>query len=79
MLLLVCMNNLGIVYIVGSRGIIIVVDLVGNMMMKMLLVGILLFTLLMIDMRKPLKRDKLKQSVRENGRNFLVSPDEVVF
>lgn len=33
----------------------------------------------MVDMRKAMKRDKLKQSVRENGRNHFVSPDEVVF
>jgi len=31
------------------------------------------------DMRKPLKRDKLRQSIRENGENFLVSPEDVVF
>jgi N-terminal acetyltransferase B complex catalytic subunit len=35
--------------------------------------------LLMIDMRKPMKRDKLKQSVRKNGENIVVSPDEVAF
>jgi hypothetical protein len=34
---------------------------------------------LMIDMRKPLKRDKLRQSVRENGADFLVTPEQVVF
>jgi len=33
----------------------------------------------MVDMRKALKRDKLKKSVRENGENFLVTPDEVLF
>ena len=33
----------------------------------------------MEDMRKPLKRDKLKQSVRPNGRDYKVSPDEVIF
>ena len=36
-------------------------------------------SVLMIDMRKPLKRDRLKQSVRKNGENFIVSPDDVVF
>ena len=34
---------------------------------------------IVVDMRKALKRDKLRQSVRENGRNFLVSPEDVVF
>ncbi|KAK9476532.1 acyl-CoA N-acyltransferase [Lipomyces japonicus] len=29
------------------------------------------------DMRKPLSRDVNRQSVRENGENFKVSPDEV--
>ena len=32
-----------------------------------------------VDMRKPMKRDKLKMSIRENGENFLVTPDEVIF
>ncbi|KAF9319625.1 N-terminal acetyltransferase [Podila horticola] len=31
------------------------------------------------DMRKPLKRDVDRKSVRENGENFLVEPHEVVF
>jgi N-terminal acetyltransferase B complex catalytic subunit len=31
------------------------------------------------DMRKAMKQDTLKQSVRENGRNFIVTPDEVMF
>jgi N-terminal acetyltransferase B complex catalytic subunit len=35
--------------------------------------------MLMVDMRKPLKRDKFRQSVRENGANFLVTPEQVVF
>lgn len=30
-----------------------------------------------IDMRKPMKRDKKRQSVRENGREFKVQPHEV--
>ena len=34
---------------------------------------------LTVDMRKPLKRDKMKKSVRENGRDFLVSPEDVIF
>ncbi|KAI5793132.1 acyl-CoA N-acyltransferase [Geopyxis carbonaria] len=29
------------------------------------------------DMRKPMKRDKKQESVRENGRDFKVSPEEV--
>jgi N-terminal acetyltransferase B complex catalytic subunit len=37
------------------------------------------YIILTIDMRKPLKRDKLRQSVRENGANFLVTPEQVVF
>lgn len=32
-----------------------------------------------VDMRKALKRDKLKHSVRKNGRNFCVTPDDVFF
>jgi N-terminal acetyltransferase B complex catalytic subunit len=40
---------------------------------------ITLNAMLIIDMRKPLRRDKFKQSVRENGANFIVSPDEVTF
>jgi len=35
--------------------------------------------LVMVDMRKAMKRDKLKQSVRENGANFHVMPEDVVF
>jgi hypothetical protein len=31
------------------------------------------------DMRKPLKRDKLKESVRENGESFIISADDIVF
>ncbi|ODV90342.1 hypothetical protein CANCADRAFT_24178 [Tortispora caseinolytica NRRL Y-17796] len=31
------------------------------------------------DMRKPLKRDTKRESVRENGESFRVSPREVVF
>lgn len=31
------------------------------------------------DMRKPMKRDKLKQSVRENGENVCVAPESVYF
>ncbi|ORZ28231.1 acyl-CoA N-acyltransferase [Lobosporangium transversale] len=31
------------------------------------------------DMRKPLKRDVNRQSVRENGESFIVEPHEVVF
>ena len=49
------------------------------MKMKMRLVRSFDDCLLMIDMRKPMKRDKLKQSVRKNGENIVVSPDEVVF
>jgi len=29
------------------------------------------------DMRKPMKRDKKRESVRENGRNFRVRPEDV--
>lgn len=29
------------------------------------------------DMRKPLSRDKNREHVRENGENFLVSPEDV--
>lgn len=31
------------------------------------------------DMRKPLSRDKNRQSVIENGENNIVSPDDVMF
>ncbi|KAF9168744.1 N-terminal acetyltransferase [Actinomortierella ambigua] len=31
------------------------------------------------DMRKPLKRDVNRESIRENGESFLVEPHEVVF
>ncbi|KAG0243779.1 N(alpha)-acetyltransferase 20, NatB catalytic subunit [Actinomortierella wolfii] len=31
------------------------------------------------DMRKPLKRDVKRESIRENGESFLVEPHEVVF
>ena len=31
------------------------------------------------DMRKPMKRDKRKESVRENGENFCVPPESVYF
>ncbi|KAF8471839.1 acyl-CoA N-acyltransferase [Kalaharituber pfeilii] len=31
------------------------------------------------DMRKPMKRDKLKASIRENGENFRVQPEDVYF
>jgi hypothetical protein len=31
------------------------------------------------DMRKPLKRDVDRQSVRENGESFIVQPHEVQF
>jgi len=31
------------------------------------------------DMRKPMKRDKLRQSIRENGENFCVPPEAVTF
>ncbi|KAF8944634.1 N(alpha)-acetyltransferase 20, NatB catalytic subunit [Haplosporangium gracile] len=31
------------------------------------------------DMRKPLKRDVDRQSIRENGENFIVQPHEVQF
>ncbi|KAF8433417.1 acyl-CoA N-acyltransferase [Terfezia claveryi] len=31
------------------------------------------------DMRKPMRRDKLKQSIRENGENFCVPPESVYF
>ena len=30
-----------------------------------------------LDMRKPLKRDKDKKHVRENGEDFTVSPEAV--
>lgn len=75
MLLLVFMRSLGIVFIDGFRGII---SLVGTMRMRMLLVGYCM-GYADLDMRKPLKRDKLRQSIRENGENFLVSPEDVVF
>lgn len=29
------------------------------------------------DMRKPLRRDKNREHVRENGENFLVNPEDV--
>ena len=29
------------------------------------------------DMRKPLKRDKKKEHVRENGENFRVEPEDL--
>jgi hypothetical protein len=32
-----------------------------------------------IDMRKAMKRDKKKESVRENGRDFKVNPEDVYF
>ena len=32
-----------------------------------------------LDMRKPMKRDKLRQSIRENGENFCVPPEAVIF
>jgi len=49
------------------------------MRMKMLLVITFVIQVFTIDMRKPLKRDKFKQSIRENGENYLVSPDQVSF
>lgn len=78
MLLLVFMRNLGIVFIDGFRGIIRVIRRVGTMRMRMLLVWCFM-GYADLDMRKPLKRDKLRQSIRENGENFLVSPEDVVF
>lgn len=29
------------------------------------------------DMRKPMKRDKDRESVRENGRSFNVNPEDI--
>lgn len=34
---------------------------------------------IMVDMRKPMSRDKRKESIRENGRDYHVSPEEVWF
>ena len=30
-----------------------------------------------LDMRKPLKRDKRREHIRENGENFRVQPEDV--
>jgi len=35
--------------------------------------------LFLVDMRKPMRRDKLRQSIRENGENFCVPPESVYF
>lgn len=31
----------------------------------------------LIDMRKPLKRDKKRETIRENGENVMVHPEEL--
>jgi hypothetical protein len=31
----------------------------------------------MADMRKPMKRDTKRESIRENGRDFMVNPEDI--